>query len=224
VTPYYEADGITIYCGDCRAVLPGIAADVTVTDPPYGIGLGDHQGTALRHDGHHLVKQGYVSYDDTDENLRTIVVPAISTALAITNGRGAVFVAGGKIGAFPEPACVGGIYLPSGCGRTCWGFTNFWPCLMYGGAPDLQKGSRHTVLKSTEAVKPNGHPCPKPIGWITWIVDLASRTGETVLDPFMGSGTTLVAAKQLGRRAIGIEREERYCEIAVRRLAQGVLL
>jgi site-specific DNA-methyltransferase (adenine-specific) len=65
------------------------------------------------------------------------------------------------------------------------------------------------------------HPTQKPIGLMEWCI--CKVTGKTVLDPYMGSGTTLVAAKQLGRKAIGIEIEERYCEIAVKRLSQGVL-
>jgi site-specific DNA-methyltransferase (adenine-specific) len=68
-----------------------------------------------------------------------------------------------------------------------------------------------------------GHPCPKPLRWMTWATSLASLPGETVLDPFAGSGTTLLAAKSLGRRAIGIEIEERYCEIAAQRCSQEVL-
>jgi hypothetical protein len=67
------------------------------------------------------------------------------------------------------------------------------------------------------------HPTEKPIALIGQIVEVSSRTGDTVLDPFVGSGTTLVAAKNLGRKAVGIEIEERYCEIAAQRLSQGVL-
>jgi len=67
------------------------------------------------------------------------------------------------------------------------------------------------------------HPCQKPIALVSQVVRVSSRPGDMVLDPFMGSGTTLVAAKLEGRRAIGIEIEERYCEIAAKRLAQGVL-
>jgi site-specific DNA-methyltransferase (adenine-specific) len=68
-----------------------------------------------------------------------------------------------------------------------------------------------------------GHPVEKPIQWMRWAVALASRPGELVLDPFAGSGTTLRAAKDLGRRAVGIELEERYCEIAAKRMGQEVL-
>ncbi len=70
---------------------------------------------------------------------------------------------------------------------------------------------------------PGKHPCEKPIAMMEHIVTASSREGQTVLDPFMGSGATLVAARNLGRKAIGIEIEEKYCEIAANRLAQKVL-
>ena len=69
----------------------------------------------------------------------------------------------------------------------------------------------------------NGHPTVKPVRLMRWLVRLVTPPGGTVLDPFMGSGTTLVAAKNLGRKAIGIEIEERYCEIAAQRCSQEVL-
>jgi len=69
----------------------------------------------------------------------------------------------------------------------------------------------------------NGHPCPKPLEWMIWAMQLGSMEGEIVLDPFAGSGTTGRAAKDLRRKAILIEREEHYCEIAASRMAQMVL-
>jgi site-specific DNA-methyltransferase (adenine-specific) len=78
-------------------------------------------------------------------------------------------------------------------------------------------------MRSSETADKTDHPCPKPYGWMAWAICLASEDGETVLDPFMGSGTTLRAAKDLGRKAIGIEIEERYCEIAAKRMRQEVL-
>ncbi len=96
--------------------------------------------------------------------------------------------------------------------------------MLYGVAPDLHLGAKRTTVKgSGRAETELGHPCPKPMPWLTWLVGLTSRPGETVIDPFMGSGTTLRAAKDLGRKAIGIEIEERYCEIAVKRLSQETL-
>jgi DNA modification methylase len=116
---------------------------------------------------------------------------------------------------------VGGVYLPAGCGRNPWGFASLAHCLMYGSAPDLQKGAKATAIRSSEASDKNAHPCPKPTGWMTWAVDIASRYGETVLDPFMGSGTTGVAAVQLGRKFIGIELEPKYFEIACERITNA---
>lgn len=75
---------------------------------------------------------------------------------------------------------------------------------------------------TTRVGRPN-HPCPKPEPLMSELVSSFTDIGDVILDPFMGSGTTLVAAKRLGRKAIGIEREEKYCEIAVKRLAQEAL-
>jgi DNA modification methylase len=216
--PYYEHNGIVIYHGDCREVLPTLGAvDLVLTDPPYGVDLGNHQASKETRPGW-LAKQAYSNYDDTAENLESIVIPALSDALALSE-RGIVFCAGHKIRLFPPPTEVGGVYLPAATGRNPWGFQSLAHCLFYGKAPDVHLGSKATaIMSSASSRKIIGHPCPKPIEWMLWAVALGSRPGETVLDPFMGSGTTLVAAKQLGRKAIGIEIEERYCEIAARRL------
>ena len=226
VTPYYDHDGIVIYHGDCRDVLPalGTAVDVLVSDPPYGMDLGSHKGVNDKRP-RELRRQAYANYVDSVENYRSTVVPAIGAAVNICE-RGAVFGYAPPIWELPAPDAVGGVFIPAATGRSPWGFQNIALVCFYGVAPDLHLGAAHTTVKRSGRadVETIGHPCPKPIEWMTWLVGLTSRESETVLDPFMGSGTTLVAAKQLGRRAIGIEIEERYCEIAAKRLAQGVLL
>jgi DNA modification methylase len=219
--PYYSHAGIQIFHGDCREVLPGLEYDVLVTDPPYGVNLGEH-GAANEKRSQFLAKGRYASYEDTPENFRAVVIPAIAEALANCK-RGAVFCAGKNIWDFPRANSVGGVFLPAACGRNDWGFASMAHCLFYGIAPALERGSKATAISSSEPAEKNGHPCPKPDGWMRWVVVLASLEGELVLDPFMGSGTTLRAAKDLGRRAIGIEIEERYCEIAAKRLSQEVL-
>lgn len=218
--PYYDEGGITIYHGDCRDVLPHVTADVLVTDPPYGVNLGN---TDKRGGSHGLALDGYASYSDTYENFVDCIVPSISAALDGTT-RGIVWT-GPHIHEQRKPDAIGGVYCPAGQGRHCWGFKTFLPVLLYGTAPDLHKGaSTPTTIQSSErpGLDAAGHPCPKPLGWMKWAVTLTSRPGETILDPFMGSGTTLRAAKDLGRKAIGIEIEERYCQIAVKRLQQEV--
>jgi site-specific DNA-methyltransferase (adenine-specific) len=221
--PYYDHGGITIWHGDCREILPRLPkVDLVLTDPPYGVELGSHAAAAEKR-SQYLSKGAYLSYEDTHENLKAIIIPAIKLALSIAD-RGVVFAAGTMMWDFPRPNAVGGVYLPAACGRCAWGFSSLAHCLFYGKAPDLNKGSKHIAIRSTAAGEKNGHPCPKPLSWMSWLVDLASREGDTILDPFMGSGTTLRAAKDLGRKAIGIEIEEKYCEIAADRLAQEVLL
>lgn len=227
--PYYEHAGITIYHGDCREVMSWISsqrfdvnfADALITDPPYGVNLGNHYGAQEKRKGR-LRKLGYASYDDTPGNFAQIVVPALEHAVKICT-RGLVFCSGQGLQLIPRYTALGGVFLPAGSGRSVWGFSNFAFAALYGVAPDLSKGCRPTGFSSSEISEPSEHPCPKPYGWITWAVLLASKIDELVFDPFCGSGTTLVAAKHLGRRAIGIELEERYCEIAAKRLAQEAL-
>jgi DNA modification methylase len=207
----------TLYLGDCLEILPTLAGvDAVVTDPPYGVNLGQHRG-ANDHRATVLTKAGYESYSDTPENFAAIVAPAVSSALSKAT-RGAVFMAGKSAWMLPPADAIGGIYLPSGMGRNSWGFASLQHCLFYGSAPDLHLGARATAIYSTETSEKNGHPCPKPVGWMKWAVGLASRPDETVIDPFAGSGTTGVACALLGRSFIGIEIEPRYFDIACRRI------
>ena len=102
---------------------------------------------------------------------------------------------------------------------------NFADCELawtnYGGAVRMKKHLWNGMLRKDKEAR--YHPTQKPVEVIKWAMQLCPDNPQTILDPFMGSGTTLVAAKQLGRKAIGIELEEKYCEIAVDRLRQGVL-
>lgn len=203
--------------GDCREVLHDVQAHACVTDPPYGVELGSTQG---RGNGHGLNKAKYENYADTYENYVHSVVPAITMAIQQSE-RAAVFV-GPHIQEMPKFDALGGVYCSASNSRHQWGFKNFMPVLLYGTYPDLQNGARlPTVIASNETAEKNGHPTPKPIGWMRWLVALTTRPCEIVLDPFMGSGTTGVAAVEHGRRFIGIERERKYFDIAVRRIEQA---
>lgn len=234
LTPYYSHAGITIYHGDCLEILPhwarnqrfvsrstihrSVDVDVIITDPPYGVGLGvDNNQNG---DSSHLHKAGYCTYEDTYENFVDGIVPRLNLALQICP-RAAIFT-GPHIHEQAKPNAIGGIWHPAATGRTAWGSKNFLPILFYGVPPNAGQ-HRPTVLRSVEGCERSDHPCPKPQCWLNWLVGLASAEGELILDPFCGSGTTLRAAKDLGRSAIGIEIEEKYCEIAARRLSQEVL-
>jgi len=207
-----------LWHGDCREVLPMLPpCDVTVTDPPYGIGLGATTGSG---GAHGLKLEAYDSYVDSYENYIATVVPALKLCIQLT-GRAAVFV-GPHIHELPKFDALGGVYCSAATGRHKWGFKNFLPVLLYGAYPDLQNGAKHpTVLASNETAEDNGHPVPKPVGWMRWVIALTSRQGESVLDPFMGSGTTGVACNDLGRRFIGIEIERRYFDIACERISRA---
>lgn len=204
IAPYFERDGITIYHGDCRDVLPTLAADVVVTDPPYGIadvwkgGWGHGWGPARRK----APKRN--EWDSQAPDMAQILALGVPT-----------IIWGGNHFA-----------LPPSRGWLVWR-KEVNPGLSLGDAElawtNLSQPIRvfdHPRSKVTGRLVPE-HPTTKPLPLMLWCLDMMPP--GTILDPFMGSGTTLRAAMDLGRHAIGIEIEERYCEIAARRLDQMVL-
>jgi len=209
VRPYYERDGITIYHGDCREIMPTLKADVVVTDPPFGVGV------------------HYKSFDDSQENVRALIGDAMPLILAsapvslIACGIRNMFM-------YPQPDWILCHFNAVAEHSSPWGFSCWMPVLAYGKCPYLKNrlGGRPDAfsLRPATYAPPSGHPCPKaPDVWQRFVLRGSALATDTILDPFMGSGTTLRVAKDIGRRAIGIEIEERYCEIAAKRLAQGVL-
>jgi site-specific DNA-methyltransferase (adenine-specific) len=206
--PYYEEAGITIYHGDSREIIPSVDAAVLITDPPYNVDFG---GKNTKHTARS--DEGYVSGDSS------IGVEVVTMALPVVK-RAGIFPGTRMLFQYPEPYDIGCVYCPSGAGIGRWGWICMHPVLFYGARPTM--GAYPSSITSFETAEPNGHPCPKPLGWMKWLIKLATLDGETILEPFMGSGTTLVAAKDLGFSAIGIELEEKYCEIAANRLRQSV--
>ena len=200
--PYYDEDGITIYHGDCRSLFPGLSIDVVVTDPPYGAGFpprGDtKQGTIVCGPG------SRPEWDTFDMSW----IEEWQGPAAVFCGTSTVF----RVGMWTDAQGLL-IYVktnPSPIG------SSFEPCVTRGFP---RTGRQH--FSAYNAFNGQQHPTQKPLEVMEWVVSLAPP--GTILDPFMGSGTTLVAAKNLGRKAIGIEIEEKYCEVAVERLSQGVL-
>jgi DNA modification methylase len=204
-----------LWLADCRDVLPTLSGvDAVVTDPPYGVEFAGSSTKWTPADG-----VTYASYDDTRENVKNILVPAIRAAVSVA--RSVVMTPGlASMFLYDEPRAVGWIYYPSGANSGPWGFVCGQPIFYYGKDPYLAKqlGRLPNCFASVEAAEHNGHPCPKPIHQTEWLVKRASLDGELVCDPFMGSGTTGVACARLGRRFIGIEIEERYFDIACRRI------
>lgn len=211
------AEGVTLYLGDCREILPTLGeVDVVVTDPPYGVDGQQNTKTAQRRGGR---KNDYGTFTDSVEYVRETAVPIIERC--VSAGIRVVMTPGNRcVTLYPVPDSFGAIYQPASVGLQPWGRADAQPILYYGKSPfggNALPGQKCSYIL-TEAPEPNGHPCPKPLKFWTKLVASASREGETVFDPFMGSGTTGVAAVNLGRKFIGIEIEERYFSIACKRI------
>lgn len=205
VTPYYDEDGVTIYCADNRQVLPYIApCDLLLTDPPFGIGRTGFQQ-------HHTTGQRKRKMDD----FRWDNEPADPEMLALARKLcEKQIIWGGNYFGLPAHRCCLSWYKPDAppsMGNVEYAWTN------------LDQNSRQ-IEQSISATNGErcGHPTQKPLRVICWSIQQAGEV-KTILDPWMGSGTTLVAAKLAGARAIGIEANEEYCKLAILRLSQRVL-
>lgn len=214
--PYYEHAGITIYHGDCRDLLPTLGRfSLLLTDPPYGIEMSQgFQGcVGFGGFGVPIARRQYPDTWDRDR-------PDEATFKALLSSADVSVIWGGNF--FAD-------VLPRSTHWISWDKLNTMPS--FGDCELAWTNSPRKSVKKI-VVEWNGligkedsreHPTQKPLALMKWCVRQYSEAGQSILDPFMGSGTTLRAAKDLGRRAIGIEIEERYCEIAAKRLSQEVL-
>lgn len=215
MTPYYSEAGITIYHANCRDVLPTLepgSVDLVLTDPPYGMNCntdsrrfsGGHRTSVVRR-GEGRTSPRIIGDDEPFDPRpllgfpRVILFGSNHFAARLPVGTTLVWIKrfDGGFGSFLSDAEIA--WMKGGHGVYC---------------------RRDTSLMGE--TRKRAHPTQKPVSLMRWCVEKAKSDG-TILDPYMGSGTTLLAAKELGRRAIGIEIEERYAEIAARRLQQSVL-
>lgn len=237
--PYYVDEAVTLYLGDCREILPTLEpVDHVITDPPYSIlvvntsksGPDGVIGKATRRN---------LGYEGVDDDMRAVIGREIGRltrrwalvfcdAESLSAWRVALEDGGlrhARMGAWVSPACTPQFTgdRPGTGWEACeiahaaegrWRWNG-------GGQPAVWIVNR-PVNGSKERVEA-AHPTPKPVNLLDTIVQQFTDAFDMILDPFAGSGTTLVAAKRLGRKAIGIEQEERYCENVAKRLSQGAL-
>ncbi len=217
--PYYQDDNCTIYHGDCAEILPLLGkVDAIVTDPPYGIGESSKKnasrakpfGSSTALGGAHIKPKDYDTFNWDDRR------PSGAVINRIQNSSQFQIIFGGNYFNLPPTSC----YL-------IWDKDNsgdFADCEL--AWTNLKKAVRMLTYRwngclqetSGGAKENRVHPTQKPIKVMEWcITHLPIKTG-LIVDPFMGSGTTLIAARNLGFKSIGIDQDQRYCEIAKKRL------
>jgi len=222
--PYYSSGGIEIYHCDCRELIPSLPdIDLVLTDPPYSDVT--HEGARTGSIFDELVDFSPVSaeflrdvYSSLSPKLKSWLVAFMDwrhiASLEKEPPGGLRFV---RFGIWVKPNGA-----PQFTGdRPATGWEGIGIFHREGGKMSWNGGGRHAVFIYN---KINGsHPTEKPLPLVSELISLFSNPGDLIFDPFMGSGTTLRAAKNLGRRAIGCEINEAYCEVAARKLQQEVL-
>jgi DNA modification methylase len=211
--PYYRDEFVTLYHGDCRELTAWLAADVLVTDPPYGMGFRSGMGGKMGD----LRVAGDADTATRDQAL------ALWTGPALVFGRWNVSV---PDGARMRLTWDKGNHVGMGDLAIPWK-PNTEDIFVIGTGFTGHRGSsvlRHLAIAGCVGRENTGqryHPVEKPVPLLADL--LAKCPPGTIADPFAGGGSTLVTAKRLGRRAIGVEIEERYCEVIAKRLSQDVL-
>ncbi len=213
--PYYDdGKGIQIYHGDCREILPSLGgADLVLTDPPYGVNLNTSYKSSQRG-----VLAGANDYppvygDDSpfDPNpflhFKNIVLWGANyfSSRLFDSGQWLIWDKRDGSGFNDQADC-----------------ELAWTKGTSGTVPRIFRHRWNGMIKDSEQDQKRCHPTQKPISLMSWCLSFFPKV-ETIIDPYMGAGSSIIAAKNLGRKAIGIEIEEKYCEIAAKRLQQEVL-
>jgi site-specific DNA-methyltransferase (adenine-specific) len=201
-TPYYDRDGITIYNADCRKVLPFLDRfDLLLTDPPYGLGSRLTGG-----------KGEWSTHFEKSPEWDHVLSPCWLIRQCVDVAGNAIVWGGNYYELLPTRCWLSWDKMQE---HTSGHFEMAWT--------NLDKPTRTFRMSRVEAhADGKAHPTQKPLPLMRWCLGLVPGA-VTVLDPFMGSGTTLVACKLDGRKAVGIEVNEGYCEAAANRLSQGTL-
>jgi site-specific DNA-methyltransferase (adenine-specific) len=201
-----------IYNEDCLETMkrmPDKSIDLVLTDFPYG------------------VNYEYDTWIDTEENLNELIKKVMPEILRISK-RAIITCGHTNMWKYPQPKWIMAWVNPAGNNRNSWGFTCWQPILCYGKDPYLENclGARQDIIIHNESSeKWIQHSCPKPINfWKKLLLRGSVKETDLIYDPFMGSGTTALACKELKRNFIGSEISKDYCEIAKQRLRQEILL
>lgn len=216
IKPYYQDDACTIYHGDCRDILPHLEpVDLVVTDPPYNVGkrYGKAKDNLPDEEYYKLMEDVFLKIQKCSPKFITHIPKKHLVQFLSFLPIGQIIIV--------ERRAQGPLCYP-------YYWTDQFDILFAMGHPyhaphNLWKGIRLKGEGYFFREKTFGHDGYTPYQIPKRAIDFMTNPGEVVLDPYMGTGTTLRAAKDLGRKAIGIEIEEKYCEVAVQRLKQEVL-
>ena len=224
--PYYDRGGITIYHGDAREVLPdlSVVVDLVLTDPPYGIAYSTGHRKNVARSSTRLAGDLLLSplLNDTAESLSPLLNDTAEMYWFAAPDRLDDVLRVLKRWDVPNVL----VWDKGNCtaGDLDATYGQQWEAIVFArtGRRELVGGRDRDILRYSRGdTSQYLHPTQKPLSLLRYLI--SRHPPGVVLDPFMGSGTTLRAAKDLGRKAIGIEIEERYCEIAAQRMEQEVL-
>lgn len=205
--PYWQQGNITIYHGRCEDILPALKGQVVISDPPYN--AGKNYGPEIND------ARPWPEWCAWWNEILELCLQAAPDVLAFLSQT--AYAKYLRLGQRPPDWTLAWI-KPLSLAVCAMPFMPHWEPIAYWGSTRKKDGAfwgsdvlQHNVGKKNE------HPTPKPLALMR---DLVSRFPGPIIDPFMGSGTTLRAARDLGKHAIGIEVVERWCELAARRLEQ----
>ena len=202
---------VQLHLGDCLEFMRGMpdkSVDAVITDPPYGVGV------------------AYSSYEDTEDNLQKLIAAFVPECIRVARSNVAITCGVANLQRYPVGRWNLAWFWRNTNSTGKWGFSTWQPVIVYGKDPWLVNGkgrkqdSKEFGGGSSDIGKFE-HPCPKPLDVMNWLADRCSMPGDTIFDPFMGSGTTGVACVRTGRNFIGCEIDPGYFAIAEKRIADA---